>query len=297
MEDASTWKVTLNLTAQSRDAAEDALLDLGAAIVSKPAGANHWRLEAIFSFEPLLASLKQSMSASVNVDEIPWDEALVARVPPRNWIVESQGFRQPVRAGRYYIHEAHSRPPGAPGGICVEVSASLAFGTGQHGSTEGCLRALSDLAKQRQFRNILDVGTGSGILAIAAAKTWRATHIVATDIDPVAIPVAVELAEANGVSGAIEFWAATGFHHQETLLRRPFDLIMANILAEPLIGLAADVRQYIAPQGTVILSGLLDTQAKGVVAAYRAHGLHLKKSVTVGRWVTLVLGPDGRRRL
>lgn len=294
MSGPGTCKVTLSVTTEGREAVEDALLELGAAIVSKPAGKAHWLLEAIFEDQQDLEHLR-SLPAFDRA-QIDWDSATVEVIADRNWIVESQQFRQPVRAGIYYVYEAHAKPKGAPGGKTIQVTASVAFGTGQHESTEGCLRALDRLQRKRGFWNILDVGSGSGILAIAAAKTWNA-QILATDIDPISIPVAERLAHDNGVSRKIHFRTATGFDCPETRVRAPFDLIMANILAEPLISLAGDMRRHVDAKGVIVLSGLLNAQAQSVSAAYKAQGFVLIDRIVIGEWSTLILGPRRSQRL
>ncbi len=290
MSSSDTWKVTLDISAEARDGAEDALIELGAAVVSKPTDDGRWQLQAIFAGQQQLIDIRNYLTGLIGDGHIDWDRAASAMVADRNWIVESQHFRQPVRAGLYYIHESHSRPGSAPGGKTIEVAASLAFGTGQHGSTEGCLKALNLLQKSQRYRNILDIGSGSGILAIAAAKTWNA-NILATDIDSNALPVARALARRNGVLRAIGFHIAAGFNHPEIRARAPYDLILANILAEPLINFVADMRRHISAGGAIVLSGLLNRQAQSVTAVYRAHGMVLKRQLIVGNWSTLIVGP------
>lgn len=290
MSSSDTWKVTLDISAEARDAAEDALVELGAAVVSKPTDDGRWQLQAIFAAQQQLIDIRNYLTESIGDGHIDWDRATSTKVAERNWIIESQHFRQPLRVGLYYVHEAHSRPTSAPGGKTIEVAASLAFGTGQHGSTEGCLKALNLLQKNQRYRNILDIGSGSGILAIAAAKTWNA-DILATDIDSNALPVARELARRNGVARVIGFQIAAGFGHPEIRARAPYDLILANILAEPLINFVADMRRHISAGGAIVLSGLLNRQAQSVIAVYRAHGMVLKRQLTVGNWSTLIVGP------
>jgi ribosomal protein L11 methyltransferase len=210
-----------------------------------------------------------------------------------DWVTMSQSGLQPVRAGRFFVHTPtyRSHPPGT---ISFEIDASLAFGTGQHATTSGCLEALDRLERDgARFKNIADIGTGTGLLAFAALALWPQAKCIATDIDAVAVDVARENAAINGVKlghGAGELLLATADGMDSPLLsaRAPFDLIVANILAGPLVELAPDFAQALASGGTVILAGLLDTQADVVIAAYEGLGLSLVDRGP-GEWPVLVL--------
>jgi ribosomal protein L11 methyltransferase len=205
----------------------------------------------------------------------------------------SQSGLQPIRAGRFFVHTPtyRSAPPGT---IAFEIDAGLAFGTGQHATTAGCLEALDSLAiKGCKFANVADVGTGTGLLAFAALALWPDARCIATDIDPVAVEVARENAAINEVklghgAGELLFAVADGMDSPMLAARSPFDLIIANILAGPLVELAPDFAKALAPGGTVILAGLLDTQADTVASAYEALGLMLQERGS-GEWPVLVL--------
>jgi ribosomal protein L11 methyltransferase len=208
-----------------------------------------------------------------------------------DWVRMSQAGLQPIRAGRFTVHTP-TYPPD-PERINFEIDAGLAFGTGQHATTSGCLSALDRLAREgANFRNIADIGTGTGLLAFAALRLWPEARCIATDIDPVAVDVARENSAINGVdlgmaAGELLLTQADGTDSPLLAARAPFDLIIANILAGPLIDLAPDFAEGLAPGGAVILAGLLDTQAEAVIAAYEGLGLTLRER-RPGEWPVLV---------
>ena len=219
--------------------------------------------------------------------------------PPRveelgeaDWVTMSQAGLQPIRAGRFYVHTPTHRdvPPGA---IPLEIDASLAFGTGQHATTSGCLAILDALeCRGAQFANIADIGTGTGLLAFAALALWPEARCIATDIDPVAVDVARDNAAINAVplghaAGQLLLATADGMDSPMLAARAPFDLIIANILAGPLIELAPDFARALAGGGTIVLAGLLDTQADAVAAAYEQQGLTVTDR-GIGEWPVLV---------
>jgi ribosomal protein L11 methyltransferase len=203
----------------------------------------------------------------------------------------SQAGLQPIRAGRFTVHTP-TYPP-EPGRINFEIDASLAFGTGQHATTSGCLAALDKLERDgARFANVADIGTGTGLLAFAALKLWPDAKCIATDIDPVAMDVARDNAAINGMrtghgAGELLLAVADGMDSAMLAARTPFDLIIANILAGPLIELAPDFVKALSAGGTVVLAGLLDTQAGGVAAAYEKLGLKLAERGS-GEWPVLV---------
>jgi ribosomal protein L11 methyltransferase len=208
-----------------------------------------------------------------------------------NWVALSQAGLQPIRAGRFFVHTPTHAPD--PDAINFEIDAGLAFGTGQHATTSGCLEAL-DLLKNNgsRFTNVADIGTGTGLLAFAAMSLWPRAKCIATDIDPVAIDVSQENAAINHVRlghgpGELLLAVADGMDSPLLAARAPFDLIIANILAGPVIELAEDFAKALAPGGTIILAGLLDTQADGVIAAYEALGFSLSERGS-GEWPVLV---------
>jgi ribosomal protein L11 methyltransferase len=251
-----------------------------------PSKPDEWLIHAYFDHEPsgdelaLLSSLGRGAPALEQLGEA-------------DWVTMSQAGLQPIRAGRFFVHTPtyRSHPPGT---IAFEIDASLAFGTGQHATTSGCLEALDRLEREgARFRNIADIGTGTGLLAFAALALWPEARCIATDIDAVAIDVARDNAAINGVrlgmqAGELLMAVADGMDSPLLASRAPFDLIIANILAGPLIELAPNFTKALAPGGTVILAGVLDTQADGVIAAYQNLGLSLADRGS-GEWPVLLL--------
>jgi ribosomal protein L11 methyltransferase len=255
-----------------------------------------WLIHAYFDREPddaELARLRGLGSGKPRVEQLA--EA--------DWVAMSQSGLQPIRAGRFFVHTPmyRSHPPGT---IAFEIDAGLAFGTGQHATTAGCLEALDWLESEGEcFSNIADIGTGTGLLAFAGLALWPGARAIATDIDPIAIDVARENAAVNGVAlghgpGELLLAVADGMDSPMLSARAPFDLIAANILAGPLIELAPALAKALALGGTVVLAGLLDTQADGVAAAYEDEGFVLAYSGG-GEWPVLVLrkhsAPGGRK--
>ena len=212
----------------------------------------------------------------------------VALLPDTDWIKLSQEGLPPVRAGRFFVYGAHDAGTVPPGVIAIRIEAGMAFGTGHHETTSLCLAAMSDLAKARRFVNVLDLGCGTGLLAIGAAKLWK-KRVTASDIDPVAVAVTRENAAANDAGALVGPVIADGLAHPALSARAPYDLIVANILAEPLTRLAPSIAQGLARGGVLILSGLLRWQENLVLAFYRPQGLVLRDIRRDGPWSALVL--------
>jgi ribosomal protein L11 methyltransferase len=257
-----------------------------------PSRPDDWLIHAYFDHEPRgdeMSLLSQLGSGPPQLEQL--GEA--------DWVTMSQAGLQPIRAGRFFVHTPTYRghPPGT---IAFEIDASLAFGTGQHATTSGCLAALDRLEREgAPFSNIADIGTGTGLLAFAALALWPEAKCIATDVDATAIDIARDNAAINGVrlgmqAGQLLLAEADGMDAPMLAARAPFDLITANILAGPLIELAPDFGKSLAPGGTVILAGLLDTQADAVIAAYEKPGLTLFDRGS-GEWPVLMLKSSGRR--
>ncbi|WP_320196402.1 50S ribosomal protein L11 methyltransferase [Agrobacterium rosae] len=212
-------------------------------------------------------------------------------IPDVDWIAKSLEGLTPVRAGRFLVHGSHDRDKVRINDLAIEIEAGQAFGTGHHGTTAGCLEMIEQVLRARTIRNALDLGTGSGVLAIAVAK-MRPVPVLATDIDPIAIKVAKENARLNGIVSGMSLETAPGFHSDSFRKHGPFDLIIANILARPLIKMAPQLVTHLAPGGTVILSGILASQRWKVLSAY--NGMHLSHVRTLWRngWVTIHLRKD-----
>jgi ribosomal protein L11 methyltransferase len=205
-----------------------------------------------------------------------------------DWVAQSLAGLKPVRAGRFLVHGAHDRARVPANCIAIEIEAALAFGTGHHGSTRGCLLALDALAKRKNPRRVLDIGTGSGVLAIAAAKTFR-RRVVASDIDRTAVAAARANARLNCVAPLLAPLQAKGIDAGAIAARAPYDLIFANILLAPLLRLAVPIGRLAHGRAHVVLSGLLPRDANALLSVYRAQGLTLERRIALDRWVTLVL--------
>lgn len=248
-----------------------------------------WTLEALLGpdgdREALADALVQAAEiAGIDLPAIDWRV-----LPDVDWVSETQKILAPLAIGRFWIHgpEAEETPPVAT--IPLEIEAGLAFGTGRHATTAGCVEAIERLAGTRHFRRVIDVGCGSGILAMVAAKLMHPPVLWATDVDPVAVATARDNAVANGLWNAAHYAVADGVTERSIKAAGPFDLIAANILAVPLTRMARRIAMALAPQGVVVLSGLLVGQEQMVLAAYRAQGLHLADRIRKNGWATLVL--------
>lgn len=215
-------------------------------------------------------------------------EGVFAReiVPDIDWVTKSLEGLVPVRAGRFLVHGGHDRDKVRVNDLAIEIEAGLAFGTGHHGTTAGCLETIEKRVRNKRPRRVLDLGTGSAVLAIAVAKLAR-VPVLATDIDPIAVEVARENARLNGVGAYVRCVTATGFGHAEIAARAPYDLIVANILANPLMKLAPKMATHLAPGGSLILSGILVRQRNAVVAIYAGQRFRHVSTLTRGDWVTI----------
>lgn len=222
--------------------------------------------------------------------ELAFPEAKIERekIPDVDWIARSLEGLQPVRAGRFVVHGSHDRGTARAGEIAIEIDAGQAFGTGHHGTTAGCLEVIEGVMRSGRIRSALDLGTGSGVLAIAARKL-APIPVLATDIDPLATKVARENVRKNGIATGMTLETATGFHHTAFRRHGPFDLIIANILARPLMRMAPQLAAHLAPGGHVVLSGILANQRWKVIAAYSGAGLRHVRTIWRNGWVTIHL--------
>lgn len=209
-------------------------------------------------------------------------------LPDIDWVTKSLEGLKPVRAGRFLVHGSHDRDRRRTGDIGIEIEAGLAFGTGHHGTTAGCLEVLTQVVRRESPRNALDLGTGSAVLAIALAKLAR-IRVLATDIDAVATAVAKENVRLNAVSAYVETATAAGFQNPVFARRGLFDLIVANILARPLMKLAPQMAAHLLPGGSLVLSGILDRQRDAVVAAYAGQRFRHVRTLHREGWVTIHL--------
>jgi ribosomal protein L11 methyltransferase len=245
-----------------------------------------WQLAIHFPEPPDEAALRGQVALAAG--EAAAAALSIETVAEIDWVAQSLAGLQPVRAGRFIVHGAHDRARVKPSDIAIEIEAALAFGTGHHGTTRGCLLALDDLAKRQRAAQVLDLGTGSGVLAIAAAKRLAA-RVTASDIDRVAVDAARANARLNRAGAAITFVRAAGANARAITMGAPYDLIFANILLGPLLRLAVPLSRLAGARACMVLSGLLPGHANAVLAIYRAQGFVLERRIPLDGWVTLVL--------
>lgn len=287
---AESWKVSLPCTraeAEAIDSASDLAIDAVLMTTEEVEDdVERWRLDAYLEHEPdaaMLATLHALVPSASGHDPV------VERLSDQDWVAMSQAGLEPIREGRFVVHtSAHPVTPPA-GGRAFLIEAGQAFGTGHHGTTSGCLAMLDALASgRRDFAKVIDVGTGTGLLAFAAVDLWPRATVVATDIDPVAIDVTRENAERNDVEG-VALFVADGARHPDIDAVAPYDLVIANILAGPLVSMAPELAAIAAPDAVIVLAGLLETQRETVVAAYAACGCTLEAIDRRGDWTVLRL--------
>jgi ribosomal protein L11 methyltransferase len=250
-------------------------------------GCRDWTVVLYFNEPPDEHVVRATLSAAAG--DAAANAVRFDRIATKDWVQESLSHLPPVRAGRFVVHGAHDRTRIMPNRIGIEIEAALAFGTGHHGTTRGCLLALDGICKARESRRkprLLDLGTGSGVLAIAAARALR-QRVLATDVDAQALRVARANARLNGVASSIEIVKAYGVGSERVYARGPFDLVFANILLGPLQRFAAALIRQVAPGGRVVLSGLLHSQASAALSAYRP--LRLQRRIELDGWTTLIL--------
>ena len=259
----------------------------GSAVDLTEAG-DSWQVAVHFPRNPEAAE-RAALADGIAAAATPDAAFAIAELPDADWVRASLTALAPVRAGRFLVHGSHDRDRILPNDAAIEIEAALAFGTGHHGTTAGCLLAIDRIARSRRpIRYALDVGTGTGVLAIAIAQATNA-RVTASDIDPVAVGVANERVRANGVAHRVRTVVADGLANRAIRDDAPYDLIVANILAGPLVALAPAIRRALAPDGAVILSGLLTTQGRRVTAIYRTQGLVQAGRIAIGEWETLIL--------
>ena len=282
MSNPPLWKVSVTLP-RERVAHAAALIEL---TPPKPQAV----LTAEDPFDPnvTVEVLYNTLPDARFLSELIGSEVRAEAFPDQDWIRASYEGLPPVRAGRFFVYGAHDQGKVPDGVIAICVEAGEAFGTGHHETTSLCLKALSQCARRKRHSKILDLGCGTGILAIAAAKLWRES-VIATDIDPIAIETTRGNAKMNQVTPYLRTGIANGMDHSLIRAGAPFDLILANILAGPLTQLASGIAKSLVPKGFVILSGLLGWQENLVLSFYRAQGLILRRTLRDGPWSALIL--------
>ncbi len=251
-------------------------------------GTDEFTVQALYGEALSGADLQQLIAPLIAALQIAMPQIAITALENRDWVAQSLADLPPIVAGRFFIAGAHGLERAPCASIRLHVEAGQAFGTGHHETTFGCLLALDMLARRRRFSHVLDLGCGTGVLAMAAAKLWRRS-VYASDIDPLATRIARENAIGNGLAAFMHPVTASGFSHPAITAAAPFDLIFANILARPLMRLSHDVARHVSPGGYVILSGLLRTQEAAVRSAYRTQGLFLERRFLRNEWSTLLL--------
>jgi ribosomal protein L11 methyltransferase len=284
----SIWRVLAQVRGADAANAVFALLDGSADAVSAfETAPEEWRVEAYRQSPLLNAELGAQLALAAAAAGGTLAEFGEERLPPRDWLAENQLSFPPLRVGRFFVYGSHYDGKVPAGAIGIAVDAATAFGTGEHPSTRGCLLALERLARRRRFQRPLDIGTGTGILSIAAAKLLH-RKVLARDIDPRAISVARHNAACNGVGGLVKSRGAPGY--RDRLIRKSrYDLVLSNILARPLAVMAADLARRLAPDGRAVLSGLLRRQEPIVLAPHRGCGIVLDHRLVIDGWSTLVM--------
>ena len=268
------------------DLLTESLEDGEAAVAAFERSDGRWDVTVHFA-EPPDQERIRSLVAVAASDDIA-QTIVFDTVAAKDWVKASLEGLVPVAAGRFIVHGQHDRAHVPPNKLGIEIEAALAFGTGHHGTTRGCLLLLDQVLRSKMPRRVLDLGAGTGVLAIAAAKALR-RKVLASDIDPRSAIVARENAVLNGVGNLIVSICATGFSAPQFRSRAPFDLVMANILANPLRHRAPAMAAHLAPEAMVILSGLLPHQTRGVIGTYRTQGLVLVRQIRIDGWCSLLM--------
>jgi ribosomal protein L11 methyltransferase len=288
----TAWQVEITVLRRDMAIFEN-VLAAADSVSSTVAGDDAWHLRAIFTQPPPRAAIEASVAIAATAAMVAPPRLSIAPLADKDWIAEGLKHLDAVKVGRFIVRGGHIPPSQIPGRLDLLVDAGQAFGTGHHGTSAGCLVALDRLSRRRQFANPLDMGCGTGVLAMAIAHLWK-SPVLAVDIDPVSISVTRENARANHLARLIRAEVSNGYQARIVRTSAPFDLIVANILARPLEKMAPTLARALAPGGAAVLSGILVGQERAVINAHRRCGLRLEKQAVREGWVTLTLYKRGR---
>ena len=284
------WRVVFTLPSDAAGTAEEAFNDIALAVSGfETDEANGiWTFELLFGEEPDMQDMQRRLMVLATLHNVTVSAPALQKVEQVDWLAHTARSFPPLTIGRFYVYGSHVEEPIPTGLIPIKVDAGAAFGSGEHGTTSCCLEALDWLSKKRNFRGILDMGCGSGILAIGAAKLWK-TNVIAVDIDPIAVRVTQENVQINRETTRVTAAVSDGYSGDKVKKGGPYELIVSNILARPLIAFAPDLYKHLAENGYAVLSGLLTSQESQVLSAHVMQGLKLEKRFVNGEWCTLVL--------
>ena len=291
MAPPACWRIDVIVPTSQAEAFEE-VLEPHCAVISSfliPPDDALSRLQGISEAALDEAAIASGLAAVASGLNVEFSDFQITAMEAQDWVAENLAGFPSLQVGRYFMYGSHIQESVPGGAVGIKLDAGPAFGTGEHATTEGCLAAFDQLAKEgKKFRHILDMGCGSGILSLAAAKTWR-TGVIACDIDPGAVRVARENARQNGVGSFINAQAGNGYRVPLVQTQGPYDLIVSNILANPLCQMARDLRRYLDIGGMAVLSGFLVHDARRVAQHHVAAGLKLRQKIVVDGWTTLIL--------
>jgi len=286
------WRLEVTVPMHAAPAFETLLEGVSVAVTSFGDDGIPWRIEGYTDTDPDIAAIEAGLAMTAKATGIETPVLSVEFLTPRDWLAENLAMFEPLRIGRFFVYPSHYDGTLPAACIPFRIDAGTAFGSGTHPTTGTCLMALADIAKSKQVARALDLGCGSGILAFAIARLWPA-RVLAVDIDPEAVRVTRRNTRDNKLQGRIDTRRSVGYTSDAVRDAAPFDLIVANVLARPLIAMSASTARSLAPGGIVVLSGLLERDARWVVSRHRAQGLVFERQWCKDGWASLVMRKPG----
>jgi ribosomal protein L11 methyltransferase len=286
---SALWRIALTVPAKASEVVADALAPFVSAVTAlEDAPGGSWTVEGIAESEPERPAITAALALASAMVGTPPPDTVIEPLPDVDWLALNRQSFPPIREGRVWIRGSHVEVPAPAASVELIVDAARAFGSGSHPTTALCLRAIQDLTKRRRPARVLDLGCGSGILAMAVAKLLPSARTLAVDLDPVSVATARENTRANRVATRVETRVSNGWRSSAVRRAEPFDLVVANILAGPLAEMAPALKRGLAPGGVAILSGLLNQQERWVVSVHHAQGLRLVRRYRRDGWSALV---------